>query len=337
MILSNLPFRWTDPRTWPWFFYIWLLLILAGWAKPLWKWLQRKRAEDWPSAEGRIESADVKKAGGFAVSKRSGQYVAELGYSYSVAGQRYGQLFKRDFPTEREAQEFLRDLTNKPITVHYDSTKPSASTLSNSDLEKLVRSRAPLPFGSEVVIEDSVPNWLKPLLWIFIGLSTLGLILSLWVHLGALMGRRAPAQYFWILHLGIFVVWFPAVFIARRRVGNTNRKDFWKVILKDSPEWMHYMVYGFSGYAFLNFALFLGSGGTSGPGNTGLNPPANVWRGFSGHWMVFYSAALAILYSAVNEGSAALRCVSGHRVSRGAVYCTKCGQPVLQATTRLEQ
>jgi hypothetical protein len=98
-----------------------------------------------------------------------------------------------------------------------------------------------------------------------------------------------------------------------------------------------YMVYGFSGYAFLNFALFLGSGGSSGPGNTGLNPPANVWRGFSGHWMVFYSAALAILYSAVNEGSGALRCVNGHRVSRGAVYCTICGQPVLHAITRLEQ
>jgi hypothetical protein len=103
--------RWTDPRTWPWFFYIWLLIILAGYAKPVWRWLQRKRAQDWPATEGLIESAGVKKTAGFW--KRSNQYVAELGYSYSVAGQRYGQLFKRDFPTEREAQEFLRDLTNK--------------------------------------------------------------------------------------------------------------------------------------------------------------------------------------------------------------------------------
>ena len=33
-------------------------------------------------------------------------------------------------------------------------------------------------------------------------------------------------------------------------------------------------------------------------GDSGANPPAIVWRGFSGHWMAFYSAALAILYSA---------------------------------------
>jgi hypothetical protein len=236
MILSNLPFRWTDPKTWPWFFYLWLLLMLAGWAKPLWKWLQRKRAEDWPTKEGRIESADVKKAGGFTVSKRSGQYVAELGYSYSVTGERFGQLYKRDFSTEPEAWEFVRDLKGKPITVHYSTAKPSTSTLSNSDLEKLLQSRAPVPFAGEGASEDSVPNWLKPLLWIFIGLSAVGLILSLWVHVGAVMGRRAPSQYFWMLHVGIFVVWFPAIFIARRRVGNVNRKDFWKVILKDAPE-----------------------------------------------------------------------------------------------------
>jgi hypothetical protein len=198
-----------------------------------------------------------------------------------------------------------------------------------------LESRTPQPFGGDVVSEDSVPNWLKPLLWFFIGPSAVGLILSLWVHLGAVMGRRvAPAEYFWILHVGIFVVWFRAVFIAQKRVGNVNRKDFWKVVLKGSPEWMRYMVYGFFGYAFLNFALFAARGGTA--GTSGLNPPATVWRGFSGHWMVFYSAALAILYSAVHEGSGGLRCINGHRVSPGSVYCPTCGQPVLHAKTQLE-
>jgi hypothetical protein len=53
MILSNQIMRWTDPRTWPWFFYIWLLIILAGYAKPVWRWLQRKRAQDWPASCGK--------------------------------------------------------------------------------------------------------------------------------------------------------------------------------------------------------------------------------------------------------------------------------------------
>src|SRR5437588_3937310 len=189
MIVSNQTIRWTDPRTRPWFCYFWLLLMLAGWAKPVWQWLQRKRAKDWPAAEGRIESADVKKAGGFGLWKPSGQYVAELGYSYSVAGECYGELYKRDFSTEPEAWEFVRDLKNKPITVHYNPTKPSTSALSNSDLEKVLQSRAPQPSVGEDISEDSVPNWLRPFLWIFIGLSAVGLILSLWVHLGAVMGR----------------------------------------------------------------------------------------------------------------------------------------------------
>jgi len=66
-------------------------------------------------------------------------------------------------------------------------------------------------------------------------------------------------------------------------------------VLRGAPEWMRYMVYGFGGYAMVNFAIFFFH---SPHGGSGANPPAVVWRGFSGHWMAFYSAALAILYSA---------------------------------------
>jgi hypothetical protein len=147
------------------------------------------------------------------------------------------------------------------------------------------------------------------------------------VHLGAVMGRRvAPGAIFWILHMGIFIVWLPAVLVAKQRVGSTRRKNFWKRVLQGSPEWMRYMVYGFVGYAMLNFALFMLKAPA---GGTGPNPPAEVWRGFSGHWMAFYSAALAILYSAANENANGLRCLNGHPVSPGANYCERCGQPIL--------
>jgi hypothetical protein len=73
-------------------------------------------------------------------------------------------------------------------------------------------------------------------------------------------------------------------------------QGLWKVVLRNSPEWMRYMVYGFLGYAAVNFLLFM----TNTPTQTnGVNPPAAVWRGFSGHWMAFYFAAFAILYSAI--------------------------------------
>jgi hypothetical protein len=143
------------------------------------------------------------------------------------------------------------------------------------------------------------PDWLRPFLWLLAAVAFLGLIVSLWVHIGAVMGRRvAPESLFWILHVGIFVVWFPAMFLAQRLVGSLNRKDFWKKVLAGSPVWMRYIVYGFAGYALVNFLLFMTNSPNS---HGGANPPAAVWRGFSGHWMAFYSAAFAIFYSAVQR------------------------------------
>jgi hypothetical protein len=87
------------------------------------------------------------------------------------------------------------------------------------------------------------------LVWVFIGLSAVGFVLSLWIHFGAVAGRRvAPAEFFWILHIGIFAVWFPAVMVAQRQAGNLKRKDFWKIVLKGTPDWVRYLVYGFLGY-----------------------------------------------------------------------------------------
>jgi hypothetical protein len=79
-----------------------------------------------------------------------------------------------------------------------------------------------------------VPEWLRPFIWIFVWLSVIGLLVSLWVHVGAVMGRTVPSA-FWVLHFGIFVVWFPAVLVAQRLVGNANRRDFWKAVLRDPP------------------------------------------------------------------------------------------------------
>src|SRR5207249_4130983 len=63
----------------------------------------------------------------------------------------------------------------------------------------------------------------------------------------------------------------------------------------------------------------------------GTMPPAVV-RGFSGHWMAFYSTALAILYSAAraDERNRSRRCPNGHTVGPLAEYCERCGQRVME-------
>jgi hypothetical protein len=321
------PFRWTDPATWPWMFYVWLAFIFAGWSFPAWRWLRRKRAAGWPVADGRIESVEVSKPSLSFTTKR-GYYVADLGYSYSVAGTLNLGRYRREFPTEHDAGEFVRDLQDKAVAVHYKSTRPSSSALLESDIEVLLQNRAPAPVADFRSAANSVPDWIRPFLRFVVCVSAIGLFLSLWVHLGAVMGRRvAPETFFWMLHMGIFIVWLPAVLVAQRLVGNVNRKDLWKVILKDSPDWMRYMVYVFFGYAFVNFMFFVTKAPT---GGGGANPPAVVWRGFSGHWMAFYSAALAILYSAARTEDKSLRCANGHVASLNAIYCPRCGQPVMR-------
>ena len=172
----------------------------------------------------------------------------------------------------------------KPVAVHYNPHKPSTSCVSEGSLNMLLQNRAPALAAESYATGDSVPEWITPFLWAFIWIASIGLVASLWVHVGAVMGRRvAPEVFFWILHVRIFVVWFPAALTAQSVVGNLNRRDFWRVVLKGSPGWMRYMVYGFFGYACVNFLLLMTNAPT---GNNGPNPPAAVWRGFSGHgWL----------------------------------------------------
>jgi hypothetical protein len=91
---------------------------------------------------------------------------------------------------------------------------------------------------------------------------------------------------------------------------------------------MKYMTYAFVWYAFLNFALFVINARTQNKGGPMMSPA--VSRGFSGHWMAFYSAAPAILYSApkVWEECSEWPCPNGHEVTPRTKFCDQCGQPV---------
>jgi len=167
---------------------------------------------------------------------------------------------------------------------------------------------------------------MKSLLYPFMVLAAIGLLLSLGVHLMALAGLPIPGgSIVWGLHIGIFIVWVPTVLVSQRMTRQTSRRDFWREGLRGCPPWMRTVVYVFAGYAFLNFAVFLIS--TVGqPKPTGAAPPS-VIRGFSGHWMLFYSAAFATLYSAIHDGDV-LRdrhCPRGHVVFTQRHYCPDCG------------
>lgn len=175
-----------------------------------------------------------------------------------------------------------------------------------------------------------MPLSLRPFIQCFALLAALGLALSLLSHIAALLGSQGPlGDYAWILHIGIFVVWLPAVLVANRLTAGCERKDFWKAALRGCPPWMKYLAGAFFLYALINFVTFIANAPPK--AGSGAMPPSVV-RGFSGHWMAFYSAAMAVLYSAahVKESDAAHCCANGHTVRALAKFCDQCGQPVVE-------
>jgi hypothetical protein len=155
-----------------------------------------------------------------------------------------------------------------------------------------------------------------------------GWTISLVVHFAALFADYDATRDFpfiWLLHIGIFIVWLAAVILLKKsdlsQFRNSNPFDFAKqkllvkTIFRNSPAWLTTIaVIGFF-YAMINFMLFiLSQQGT--PDivhgqyilqNHGQviktiteaeynHYAANQTRGFSGHWILFYGLAMAILF-----------------------------------------
>ena len=125
----------------------------------------------------------------------------------------------------------------------------------------------------------------------------------------------------WPFHRGL-----PTVLIVRRLAKNVRQADLWKAALRGCPPWVQPGMIFVGGYAVVNFVLFLAQ--TSHYPKNDV-PLVVAYRGFSGHWMVFYYIGAATLYSAIQLGSAREHhCSRGHVVSPFAKYCEVCGDPL---------
>jgi hypothetical protein len=166
---------------------------------------------------------------------------------------------------------------------------------------------------------------MKFALFPFIVLAAAGFLLSMCAHLASLFGTPLPGgNAVFGLHIGIFVVWLPAVLVAARTSRFAERKDFWKTALSGCPLWMRRGLYVLFAYAIVNFVLLMAVGMHG--DKSAVAPIARV-RGFSGHWMVFYAVAFAILYSAIHAPQLLRdrKCSNGHAVAPTAQFCPECG------------
>ncbi len=162
------------------------------------------------------------------------------------------------------------------------------------------------------------------LFWAAVTGWTLGLL----VHILSIFDVDVESKfpYIWLLHIGIFVVWIPAILELKKNEkikafqssGIRNRMRpiaLFKALCEGVPSWIVVIaVVGFY-YAIVNFVMFIGSeSGTPAvkDGHYYLDAHGQ-WirditereyhhykaagiRGFSGHWVAFYGLAAAVLY-----------------------------------------
>ena len=188
--------------------------------------------------------------------------------------------------------------------------------------------RAKDPSGTEL------PPWIRQLpLLPFVLLALTGLVLSVVVHGLSLFGVRVPGGgIVWWLHMGIFVIWIPVVFLSKQRSG--------KRVLDQTPRWMKRVLGLLFAYAIGNFVYFIATAPKKGSpeARQQVPSPPQVVRGFTGHWMMFYGAGCAVLWSAWKERREATlrRCSNGHAVPTLATQCPTCGAVVPDKPLRVD-
>lgn len=90
------------------------------------KWQQNKAMAGWPATDATIQSGKVHKQGWNSW--------VELAYTYYVGEYRSGTHVHK-FRRGEQAEEFIRQVKDKHVQVHYDQNKPEKSVILDRDLE----------------------------------------------------------------------------------------------------------------------------------------------------------------------------------------------------------
>ena len=168
-------------------------------------------------------------------------------------------------------------------------------------------------------------------------LSAAGTVLSLAILLATFLFSLpefpGPFSCGVLLHVGVFVVWLPAVLMAQKlRFGSFVGRwtlSPWRGVFRGCPLWMKVafwvLFYTCWAIAVLDFAS------TFFPQALGKWADRTSWRVFSAVWCMFYTGAFLIHYSARSCLRPPQRkCPFGHPVSATAERCEVCGAPVTE-------
>jgi hypothetical protein len=90
------------------------------------RWRQNKAIAGWPATDATIQSGTVHKEGW--------RVWVELTYTYFVSEYRSG-TYVHKLRSEEQAEEFLRQVKDKHVLVHYNGSNPEKSVILDRDLE----------------------------------------------------------------------------------------------------------------------------------------------------------------------------------------------------------
>jgi len=87
-------------------------------------WRRSYALAHWPEVSGRVEAAQ------WDYVAQESSTVAVVSYSYEVNGERYGQVFEREFVDPDQATDYVTAIREKELRVRHCPDKPQESFVS---------------------------------------------------------------------------------------------------------------------------------------------------------------------------------------------------------------
>ena len=94
--------------------------------RKFWQRVRENGATAWPSADGQVQSATVKKQQGGCWVEVAYRYYARQDYHYGK--------YRRDFRRKADAEAFAESIRGRSVQVRYREDKPADSVLLEQDL-----------------------------------------------------------------------------------------------------------------------------------------------------------------------------------------------------------
>ena len=113
----------------------WPLYFVAGWTAIYFRRWRKNRdentAQGWPSVEGVVISGKV------TPIPKTSQFHAILQYTYFVGEYRTGK-YDHDFPSETDADDFVRQMKDKRVQIRYKESNPDKSVLEQRAIQQYI-------------------------------------------------------------------------------------------------------------------------------------------------------------------------------------------------------